>query len=436
MSIENQVAAALASQPGATKIVVALSGGIDSVVLLDAVLSLKSLTIPVIAVHVHHGLSEKADSWLMFCSDLCARYNIYFCGERVSIPDFSQGVEAAARDARYAALSKHLDEHTVLLTAQHQDDQAETLLLALKRGSGVRGLAAMPSVLVLGQGRLLRPLLSTSRADIEAYARLKGLEWVEDDSNRDNQFDRNFFRLDVLPALNQRWPGFSANVARSAQLAGQANELLDEIANEDLTQVRIARNQLNLTTLIALSDARVNNLLRLWLRQFDIEMPSQLQLAQLVRQMCHAKVDSDPIIDLGQFSVRRYQQAIYLVAKDIECVASRLDWDVCEPLFLGNGLGAIEANASNELPALRQPLESEIVSVHFSVAGSIKVAPHGRDKRRTIKKLLQEYNVPTWQRQYVPFIYYNQQLVCAVGLWIDKGFLASTLAEAINIELC
>jgi len=436
MNVQDQVASLLSEYKATNQIVVALSGGIDSVVLLDALSKSGIEHTKIIAVHVHHGLNPLADDWLRFCQQLTAQYGIDFFAERVNIDNFDKGIEAAARTARYRALATHVKSNTILLTAQHQDDQAETLLLALKRGSGVRGLAAMPISIPFEHGLLVRPLLATPRRTIEAYAKEHQLEWVEDQSNSDNKYDRNFLRLDVLPALNQRWPGFSANIARSAQLAGQANQLLDEIAEDDLASVQRANEQLCLTTLVAMSAARINNLLRLWLRQFDILMPSQGQLEQLVIQMCHAKPDSDPIIELDGFTMRRYQQQLYLVPNNVVLTAQTLSWDLKQPLELGTGIGAINVEESRLDVGVRKPRQDELVSVRFAISGSIKVSPHGRDKRRTIKKLLQEYHVPTWQRQYVPFIFYNEQLVAALGLWIDKEFIASDQQEAIDFIRC
>jgi len=436
MNVQDQVARLLSEYKATQKIVVALSGGIDSVVLLDALSKSGIENVRVIAVHVHHGLSPLADDWLTFCQQLTAQYGIEFFSERVNIDDFDKGIEAAARTARYQALATHVKSNTILLTAQHQDDQAETLMLALKRGSGIRGLAAMPTSLPFEQGLLVRPLLATPRREIEAYAKVHQLDWVEDQSNSDNKYDRNFLRLDVLPALNQRWPGFSANIARSALLAGQANQLLDEIAQDDLISVQRAKDQLCLTSLVVMSAARINNLLRLWLRQFDILMPSQGKLEQLVIQMCQAKADSDPIIELGGFTMRRYQQRLYLVPNNVVLTAQRLTWDLKQPLELGVGIGAINVEESRLDVGLRKPHQDELVSVRFAISGSTKVSPYGRDKRRTIKKLLQEYHVPTWQRQYVPFIFYNEQLVAALGLWVDKEFVASDQQEAINFIRC
>lgn len=435
MSVQNQVANAFSGLSLDDKhIVVALSGGIDSVVLLDAVKRLSSSNVKISAVHVHHGLSDAADEWLAFCQKLCQQYQITFYAEKVRLTDMDKGIEAAAREARYQALAKYVEPNTLLLTAQHQDDQCETLLLALKRGSGVRGLAGMPPELPFRQGLLLRPLLNVTRSAIEGYAKLHSLSWVEDASNRDDKFDRNFLRLEVLPKLNQRWQGFSGNVARTANLCQQANQLLDEIASQDLAQVSQQKDKLCLNNLREMSTPRINNVLRMWLRQFQLEMPSQQVMEQIVAQMLQGKIDSDPLIVLGRFSLRRYQQSLYLVSDEKEMSKSHFSWSMSKPLALGDRLGSLVISPGIAHQSLRKPLQDELVTVRFVIPGSIKSWPLGRDKRRSVKKLMQEYQVPTWQRKMIPFIFYGENLVAAVGLWVDKEYLASEGQEAINVE--
>jgi len=435
MSLTRQLATVLAPYLAQNKsIVLALSGGIDSMVLLDGLAQLELDKTHLQVVHVHHGLSAHADAWLDFCQQQCQDYGIRFSAKRVVLSGLDKGVEAAARSARYAALSEFVCENTVLLTAQHQDDQAETLMLALKRGSGVRGLAAMPLTLPFSQGLLLRPLLAVTRSQIEAYAHQRQLTWVEDDSNSDQHFERNFLRLEVLPVLNKRWPSFNANVARSAQLCQQANQLLDDIAQEDLALVVLTSDSLCLTALAKLSTARCNNVLRHWLRGFKLDMPSQAVLAQMLRQMFDAKSDSDPVVHCGEYTLRRYQQAIFIVPPMVDVSAVITHWNMAGALTLSGNLGFLQCSRCVGMPALRAPLVNEQVTVRYKVTGSDKAAPTNRDKRRTVKKLLQEHHIPTWQRQQRPYLFYNEQLVAAIGLWIDKQFIASNEQDAIAVN--
>mgnify|MGYP000309535987 CR=1 FL=1 len=435
MSIQHRVADVITQHVSTgNKIILALSGGIDSVVLLDILSRLSLSNNNVVAVHVHHGLSAKADAWLAFCKQLCQQYQIQFFSEHVHLKSLDKGIEAAARQARYQALAKHMERDALLLTAQHQDDQCETLLLALKRGSGVRGLAAMPTTLPFKQGILLRPLLRVPREAIEKYAASKQLRWVEDDSNSETKFDRNFLRLDVLPELNKRWPGFSANVARSAELCQQANYLLDEIAEQDLNAIQLTHDKLCLTLMAGMSPPRINNVLRMWLRQFDLAMPSQQVMEQIVVQMLQAKDDSDPVIALGAFSLRRYKRVLYIVSEERKLIHNTFSWALSHPLSLGEGMGELVATDTKDELALRKPRVEEQVTIRFAIPGATTSWPIGRDKRRTVKKLMQEYHVPTWQRRLVPFVFYGEKLVAAVGLWVDKDYTACAKQQAIKVE--
>lgn len=413
--------------------VVAISGGIDSMVLLHALIDCGVSREQIHAVHIHHGLSQFAEQWLAFCQQQCQQYAIRFSAQRVNLTDFGKGVEAAARDARYNALAQFVTNGEVLLTAQHQDDQCETLLLALKRGSGVRGLAAMPTFTPFAKGVLFRPLLLVARAEVEAYAHAHQLDWVEDDSNSDSRFDRNFLRQQVLPQLSERWPSFSANVARSAALCQESDQLLTQIAQEDFSVVKMSDDSLNTTRLAELSDARINNVLRFWLSLFVNELPSRAVLAQVTTQMLNAKNDSTPSVVINGISVRRYLDAIFVVPALPAVVPNTYSWVFAKPLHLPHGLGALSYQFVQT--GVRQPTESEAVSVAFGLSGSFKGWPAQRDKRRSIKKLMQEYRVPTWQRSSIPFVFYDDILVAAVGLWNEREMLAQNEEQAIEFTL-
>lgn len=465
-------------------LLLAFSGGLDSTVLLDALAALRdgdgapSLTLR--AVHVHHALSRYADSWAAHCAQECRQRDVAFSVAHVVIDGTPEGIEAAARDARYRALTAALAGDEVLLTAQHQDDQAETLLLALKRGSGPAGLAAMAADAPYQGRRLVRPLLDFSRRELEAYAQARGLHWIEDDSNSDPRFDRNFLRLHILPPLRQRWPHFADAVARSAQLCAEQEQLLDELLADTLADVIAPDGSLRLTALTTMSEHKRAAVLRRWLASRGLRMPARAQLARLWQEVALSRRDAVAQLLLDDWWVRRFRERLYLVPRlappiDPEAV---FDWPLENerlrlPARLGallrrpvNAAGApletpsttatsgasdlgarqqgkaslapeanIKANANGNIRAninanaadigsaaapvavVRAPLSGERVSVRFGgVNGLLYIV--GRHRGRTLKKIWQELSIPPWRRGSTPLLFYNDQLIAALGAFV------------------
>ncbi len=298
-----RVAAAIAPgiSPGA-HLALGLSGGVDSVALLSALVELAPRSaFSLRAIHVNHGISPNAGRWAAFCAELCARLQVPLQVEAVDIGPYRHlGLEGAAREARYAVFSR-VDADFVVL-AQHRDDQAETLLLRLLRGAGLRGLAAMAPLRSLGgtRARLLRPLLGVPRAEIEAYARERGLEWVEDESNADTARLRNFLRHEALPALEKQFPAARAAIARAAANLAEARELVDSMAQTDLEHCGDA-DSLDIPALLALGDARAKNALRYWCGVRGIEPLSAARLAELLRQLRESRVDAHASLAAGDW---------------------------------------------------------------------------------------------------------------------------------------
>jgi tRNA(Ile)-lysidine synthase len=297
------------------KLVAAFSGGLDSTVLLHLLVECqKTLPFQLRVHHVHHGLSKNADDWAVFCKDLCEKLNVPITISKVNIiKNSGLGVEATAREARYGALLA-ADADFICL-AHHQDDQAETYLLQLARGAGVKGLAGMGNV----NKKLLRPLLDEPRSALETYAKQHELTWIEDESNADTAFDRNFMRHEVLPKLEKSYPAIKQTISRAAQHMAEANVLLDELAAEDLKscqQNQGDKQQLFLASLSILSKARAKNALRWWLLKNDLDAPSAAQLQQIVQQLLHAKSDASIKIKLSTFfTLRRFQGSAFIVKK-------------------------------------------------------------------------------------------------------------------------
>jgi len=423
-------------------LVLALSGGIDSVVLLDVLIKSSYDNDKILAVHVNHGISESSNSWQKFCESLCAKHQITCVSEQVELTDMKLGLEGAARKARYQALSKHITTETVLLTAQHQDDQCETLLLALKRGSGVLGLAGMLPVTTLPVGLHARPLLDISQQAINDYAANYNLQWVEDDSNTNTDFDRNFLRHDIITALNERWPSFSANVARSAALCQQQTALAAEIAQLDFSSNKQHQSQLSITLLNQLSDSRISNLIRHWLTINDVMLPSFKQLKQIKYQCLSQNEDSSPLIAIGQKQLRRYLDNLVITSPQRETQQMTIQCDGLRDIELPNNLGVVSFNQPGSVISVVAPLANQSITIEFGLPGRYKAWPENRDKRRTLKKLWQEYKIPPWQRCHIPYLCYDGVLVAALGYWVEKTFsitqsimIGSNEGQVLNIKM-
>lgn len=403
---------------GCGSLLLAYSGGLDSCVLLHLLVAVRQHSGQAIrAVYIHHGLNPLADSWAEHCRQQCERWQVPFASLSVTVEAQHGGIEAAARMVRYQALQAHLQEGEALLTAQHLDDQSETFLLALKRGSGPAGLSAMAMDSTLGQHRLVRPLLGFSRLQLEAYAQRHQLHWIEDDSNQDERFDRNFLRRQILPRLTQRWPHFSSAVARSAELCAEQEQLLDELLAESLRALCQPDGALSIDGLMPLSSVRRFALLRRWLAQQGATMPAREQLQRLWDDVAMSRQDAEPVLQLNQGQIRRFRQHLYLLPLMTSLQDCILPWQPTScPLSLPDNLGTLLLAECGM--AVRAPENGEAVSIRFSTRGTVQIV--GRTHGRKIKKLWQELGVPPWWRDRTPLVFYNEQLIAAVGRFVTR----------------
>ncbi|MGP1956682.1 MAG: tRNA lysidine(34) synthetase TilS [Arsenophonus sp. NC-PE1-MAG3] len=403
------------------RILIGFSGGLDSTVLLHALVSLRQTTIPnlnIRAVYIHHGLNDEADDWGIHCRKVCFDWQVEFYSQHIYIDSTKKGVEAAARDARYQVFSEILLPEEIIATAQHLDDQAETFLLALKRGSGPTGLSAMPISIPFSDTYLIRPLLSFSRQQLVIYAQKKTLSWIEDDSNQDQSYDRNFLRLTIMPRFNQRWPHFSLSVSRSASLCAEQEALLNELLHDYLSQLVMAEGALQLNVLNSYSEMKRNAILRRWLSLHRILMPSRVQLKQIWQDVICARPDAEPKFILSNNNViRRFKQQLWLLPQFNDLTKICLVWKIPAVIKLPDSLG--ELMISDEGKQFRAPLPNEKVTIRFGLKGNIKII--GRQHARRSKKIWQELGVAPWLRERTPLIYYNDELIAAVGVFITQS---------------
>ncbi|MCC6610590.1 MAG: tRNA lysidine(34) synthetase TilS [Burkholderiales bacterium] len=424
--------------PRGARLTLALSGGIDSAVLLDLLAADAGRRgLRLACLHLNHGISPNAAAWARFCRRLAARYGLRCRVRKLDLAPYrALGMEAAAREARYAALrAEHAD---FVALAQHLDDQAETVLLQLVRGAGVPGLAAMPAVRGAGNGtgpRLVRPLLGVPRAAIETYARARGLEWIEDESNANDAIARNYVRHRVMPLLAELNVGAADNLARSARHLGEATALLADLAAIDAAQCALDGG-ISIAALRRLGGARARNLLRWYLQQHGLRAPSSVQLDEMLRQATSARTDRAVHFALGAATLRRYRDALWAVPplpppppKDFQAKwpGGMAPWHV--PDF-----GGVLRFRSGRGAGLRSAALRKGRVTLRARSGGEALRPRAGGPRRTVKRLLQEAGVPPWERQRLPLLYVDGRLACVPGVAVDAEWQAEPGEIGVVLE--
>ncbi|OBP15634.1 tRNA lysidine(34) synthetase TilS [Rheinheimera sp. SA_1] len=405
-------------------VVLGLSGGLDSTLLLQLLVRWQA-SAPnrqLQAVHVHHGLSANADAWAVFCQQQCDRLGVPLRIRHIRLAT-SANIEAQARTLRYQVLTGQLlgSSHNALLTAHHADDQLETLLLALKRGSGPAGLAGISSAKPVGDAWILRPLLNFEREQLEAAAKDLQLSWINDESNLDPRFDRNFLRLEVLPLLKQRWGSIATTASRSLQQLGQVQQVNDHLLQRHLAEISGAE-QLSVAGLMQHDDLTQNLLLRLWLKQFGLN-PGSERLLRIKQELIQAKADAEPQILLGGHSLRRFAGYLYLLnPSQHQSVMTKPP--SLQPLLPGEIVRLADGRrmvwqtqqADFGADASYWPLAvATDASLELGFGWlSYRFKPAGYPHNKPLKQWFKLWKVPPWQRGSVPSIIAGQQILLVV----------------------
>lgn len=441
------------------KIWIAYSGGIDSHVLLHIFASYRlQNSFDLNVIHINHGLNPLANEWQQHCANICTQLNVNFLAKKIDnqvLP--GESPEALARKRRYAVFKELLSAEEILLTAHQQDDQAETLLIQLFRGAGPKGLAAMPKAKKFGAGFLVRPLLNYSRIELHEYAVKHQLHWIEDDSNKNIKFSRNFIRHEIMPVLKKRWPTITKTIARSAKQCGDMQNLLNAVmpdvspqannlASSALCRERhwmpslalvsgmtidsIRGNKLSVSGLTNLEPSKQRHILRHWLSQNNISLPSEKKLFHLQKDLLSANQDKNPHIVWGEYEARRYQDFIYVMLRKLKHDPKQVyTWDLAAPLVIKN-IGSLKAISSTG-NGLRADIQQ--VTVRFRQGGERLQLP-GRTHTHCLKKLFQEWKIPPWERDRIPLIYVENELAAVVGFFIANKFAGQLNEPSMVIE--
>lgn len=414
----------------------AYSGGLDSTVLLHILVQdrrqnaatnfwqARSLS----AIHVHHGLQSAADDWAAHCAHQCRHWSVDFRQERVSVdPSSPMGIEAAARDLRYQTFQRCLNTGGVLLTGHHRDDQAETLLQRLMRAGGLRGLAAMPGQRRLGDSvLLLRPMLSIGRAGLEEYARRHQLQWIEDPSNAERQFDRNFIRHELLPLFETRWSAAAQRLADSARHLRSDLSLLDALAAERIQALaQDGRSDvLTLSALAALEPAMRSGLLRHWLATQHC-YPSEQALLELERLIIANTNDGQALWQCGELELRLWRDGLYqrMIGAPQGADLAPQDWQPETSIGWGGGVISCQWQPRDQ----GQPrLKADLLDLQWRPRqGGERCRLPGRSHHHSLKQLLQESSIPPWERPLIPLLMQGESVVAMPGLFIADGAVAA-----------
>lgn len=432
---------------GNTQIYLAYSGGLDSQVLLHALANHpKANQLQLTALHVNYGLSENADQWQVFCEHQCKALDIPFSVKSVALEVSKGDLERRARDIRYRWFESFMRQDAILFTAHHQNDQAETVLLRLLRASGVRGLAAIPPVRSLAKGKLARPLLALPKADLQAYAEQHTLQWLEDESNKDLAFDRNFVRHQIIPKLTERWPRAVKQLARSAGNCADEQRLLNELAAMDVASMQSGCGlsvldilvPIKLPILTALSLARQRNVLQYLLTQIVDYPVSATRLNEWLLQLRTHTREKSSELRLKALDLTVYDGQMYFLRPMPDMSTHEIKWKIEKPINIKTLSSTLSANiygdkVSADVPTVNFEKEN-VVCVRWRQGGE-RVQLKGESFTRSYKKLLQERRIAPWLRNALPLISIGDQIVWSAALGDLSPVLLDSAAKHIKFKL-
>ena len=408
------------------RIFIAYSGGIDSHVLLHLFASQNEIKSKITAVYVHHGLQREADAWEKHCELVCLNLDVaYKCLKVNAQKSIGQSPEEVARNARYHVLKSLLTKNDVMLLAQHREDQMETVLLQLFRGAGVQGLSGMPVAIDFGPGAMYRPLLDVSKQEVQDYAELNNLNWIEDPSNESDEFDRNFLRNQILPQLKQRWPALDKTIVRSARHCASNHSLIQGLAEALLINLFDATDcTLNISQLLELDVNKQYLVLRQWFARHKLRMPSEKKLHTILTEVAVARVCGNPEVQGTDYCIRRYRNKLYCLTscRDDKELQEK-DWPMGQKQLKLDDGKILKITEGTQGIAESIWFEAQVTVKYRK--GNEKIRLPSRKGHHTLKKLYQEKSIPPWLRHNIPLIYLNDQLAAIADYWISADFYST-----------
>ena len=422
----------------AQQVLVGLSGGLDSTVLLTLLVDVLPAD-QITAVHVNHGLSSEADQWQEHTKKLCENLGVGYHGKTVTVMPTGGGVEEAARKARYQVFQDLMEQDGILLLGHHQNDQAETIVYRLMRGSGPRGLSGIPTSRSIGPGKLYRPLLSWSKQHLMDYAIERQLDFVEDQSNQEVYYDRNFLRHQVVPLLAKRWPDYLQRLNGVAKISQDTDQLCRDLAAQDICGLNLRQERAGASLCIAclklLSPVRQRNVLRHWPERYGRAALNAKAIDEIIGSVIEARPDACPKVSCNDVEFHRFRRRIYILdsnqlGANIQFEKRQVDWSQLSSEWIDSGLGVVLSRVRGDGIRVRP---DQLISLSQRVGGEL-CHPQGRAHSNSLKKCLQENDVEPWWRFRVPLIYVDDCLAAVGDLWICEGWSVGPEEDGIKIH--
>ncbi|KAF0752832.1 hypothetical protein FWK35_00016600 [Aphis craccivora] len=397
---------------------IAYSGGMDSTVLLYQLLKIKQTNdqIKIRAIHINHNIHTQSEKWQNHCIRTCKKNDIPLIIEKINI-NITKNIEEKLRIKRYNLIYNHLLNKEILLTGHHLNDQCETFFLSLKRGSGPTGLSSMSYETIFGKTKIVRPFLKITKKELEKWANLNKLTWIEDITNLNINYDRNFIRHKILPILEKKWPFFLKNCFRTTIICHEETKLKNIFLKEKIQKFLHCNDSLKIENFKNLQEELCKSLIRYWISLKNVKLPSYKIIQRIYNEIVYNQKNANIKVTIEKNEIRSYKKYLYFIKITKSIKDMIVFWhDTNRKLTLPNNLGYIIKNNKEEGINIPIPKNNELINIRFQHKGKILII--GRQKRRNIKKIWQEHNIPPWLRNQIPLLFYNDQLISALGVFV------------------